>query len=310
MRRTSAPSRTSTDAVLALALLCAVALAAWLDRGRVVHVQEAAIFSAIWAGIEFIGHILGIVGAAVASSLVAVVSYLSTAVAWLAHRIADVVFSTGAVFAKVWEGLKIVWSDVLKPALVWIDKSITRLATWLKDTLKPVFKWLDTVRKHLDDIYKRFVRPIIDTIDFVRNVNRVLLTFHITLLQKLDSVLAQIEQRIEEPILWLYARLSEVQNAVNYVVTADGFFQRYALLRSMDKYAPAWMKSFWDKQVIGLSGQARIDAAAREVRERPAAEYGTHLSKIYSGHEGELSGYVGELVPLWKDAAGLATPSL
>jgi hypothetical protein len=304
----SPATRRRDDRRRALVVVVVFLLAAWLDRDNCVVAQHASIFSAIWAGLQWLGNILGIVGGAVATSLEAVVGYLVTAVSWLTTRVANILVSTGAIFAKAWDALKIVWSDVLKPALVWIDKTIARVQAWLKDTLGPVFRWLDRIRVELNAIYNRFVKPLIDTIEFVRQVNRVLLTFHITWLQKLDNYLAELERRIREPILWLYARLSEVQNAVNFILTADGFFQRYALLRSMDRYAPAWMRSFWDKQVVGLSGQALDDARALKQPLTAPASYGAQLGKLYSGADSEFTGYVGELVPLWKQAAGVSAP--
>lgn len=301
--------RRPSDRTLAIVVLAVLMGAAWLDRGRAVDVVQADVFTAIWAGIQIVASWLGTAGAAIATSLEGVVSYLVSAVAWLGGRVADILTSTGAMFARVWDGFKIVWSDVLKPALTWIDQQLTRLQTWLKDTFGPVFKWLQRVRDEIDGLYKRFVRPVVDTIEFIRQLNRALLTFHIDVLKQLDATLAQIEQRIEEPLLWLRSKIVELQNAVTFIVTADGFFQRLTLLRSMDRYAPAWMKSFWDRQIVGLSGQARAEAAAREVTPTPAATYGAELGKLYLGEESAYTGYVGELAPMWADAAGLSSGS-
>jgi hypothetical protein len=234
--------RRQRDVALAIVLLGVLLLAAWLDRGRAVLVERADIFTAIWVGIQVIGSWLGTAGAAIATSLEGVVAYLVSALGWLGGRVADILTSTGAMFARVWDGLKIVWTDVLKPALVWIDQQFTRLQAWLKDTFAPVFQFLQRVRDELNAIYARFVRPIVDTIEFIRELNRVLLAFHIDVLKQLDAVLAQLEQRIEEPILWLNQKVSELQNAVNFIVTLDGFFQRLTLLRSMQRYAPSWMR--------------------------------------------------------------------
>jgi hypothetical protein len=217
-------------------------LIAWLDRHTGALARHADVFSAIWAAIQVVGNILGDAGAAIAATLEGVVAYLATAVAWLAGRVASILVSTGAVFAKVWDAIRVVWSDVLKPALVWIDEQLTRVAAWLKSTLKPVFDFLARVRDELQAIYKRFVQPIIDTIEFLRQLNRVLLAFHIHLLQQLDTVLQQIETRIEEPILWLNAQLSKIFNSLDLVLTLDGVLQRLTLIKSMSRYAPSWLR--------------------------------------------------------------------
>ncbi len=298
-------NRRRRDVALAIGVLGAFLAAAWLDRGRAVHVQQASIFAAIWIGIQAIGEALGIIGGAIATALEAVVAYLVAAVAWLATTVASILVSTGAIFAKVWDGLKIVWSDVLKPALVWIDKTFTRVQTWLKTTFGPVFEWLERVRDELNKIYTKFVKPVVDTIEFIRQFNRVLMTFHITFLQKLDTTLEQIEQRIEEPILWLNRKLSEVQNAVNFIVTADGLFQRLTLLRSMRNYAPSWVNGFWRTQ-IDTDALAKAAATPRgDYAPVDPASYGTLLSQLYEGSDTSASDEMTELVTAWNSAAGV-----
>jgi hypothetical protein len=94
------------------------------------------------------------------------------------------------MFAKVWDGMKVVWTDVLKPALVWVDDQLKRVYAWLKDTFQPVFDFLAEVRKRLNDFYATFVRPVVDTIEWIRQINRVLLAFHIGFLQDARSDVA------------------------------------------------------------------------------------------------------------------------
>lgn len=233
----------AADRVLLSAVVFAgCALVVWLDSpasGLALQpstpIRTAAFFTAIVTGIE-------ILAGWVATAAEVTAAYVWVALQWLSSVTLTFLKSTGAMFAKVWDGLKIVWSDVLKPALTWIDEHLKRLYTWLKDTFKPVFSFLDDIRKRLNAFYTTFVRPVIDTIEYLRQINRVLLAFHIHLLQQLDSILQQLERRIEEPILWLNAQLSKVVNALELVVTADGFFQRLTLIRSMSRYAPAWLR--------------------------------------------------------------------
>lgn len=301
--------RRASDRALA-GLVCAVfLLAAWLDRDRHVVADQASIFAAIWAGISFLADILGTVGGAIATSLEAVVAYLVTAVGWLASQVASILLSTGAIFAKVWDAMKIVWSDVLKPALVWLDKALTRLQTWLKDTFGPVFKWLRRVRDELNAIYTRFVKPVVDTIEFIRQINRVLLTFHITVLQQLDSYLAELERRIREPILWLYARLTDVENAVNFIVTADGFFQRLTLLRSLDRHAPPWIHMFWAKQVAPGVTPPPFDGALGSPIVVSVTELGDELAKTYLGEPNSLQDEIDAMVSASADGFGQALGS-
>lgn len=296
--------RRPRDGALAIVLLGALLLAAWLDRGRVVHADQATVFAAIWAGIQIVASWLGTAGAAIATSLEGVVSYLVSAVAWLGGRVADILTSTGAMFARVWDGLRVVWTSVLKPMLLWVDQQLTRLQTWLKSTFKPVFDFLRRVRDELNAIYTRFVRPVVDTIEFIRQLNRVLLTFHITFLQKLDATLEQIEQRIEEPILWLNRKLSELQNAVNFIVTADGLFQRLTLLHSMNRYAPAWISNFWTKQLRAPDGTNAPPVNADAYPVRPVASDAQALNDYFESGSGEKAAVLDELGLVFVKAAG------
>jgi len=243
--------------VAAYVALLVCALLWFLDRGCHVQAVHADVFSAIWLGIQAIAGWIGDAGTVIAATLEGVVAYLATAVSWLAGRVASILFSTGAVFAKVWEGLKVVWNDVLKPALVWIDDELKSLQQWLKDTFGPVFDFLKTVRTALLDLYTRFIKPILDVIDFLRALNRVLLAFHIKLLQGLDSVLQQIETRIEQPILWINAKLNEIWDALDLIVTADGLFQRLTLVRSMNRYVPDWLRIATNARDTGIPGDAQ-----------------------------------------------------
>jgi hypothetical protein len=290
-------------------VLAAFVLAAWLDRdGCLASAQRADVFTAIWAGIQIVASWLGTAGAAIATSLEGVVAYLVSALAWLGGRVADILTSTGAMFARVWDGVKIVWSDVLKPALTWVDQQLTRLQTWLKDTFGPVFKWLQRVRDELDAIYKRFVRPVVDTIEFIRQLNRVLLSFHIDVLKQLDATLAELERRIEEPFLWLRGKIVELQNAVTLIVTADGLFQRLTLLRSMNRHAPEWFSMFWSKQSPTPADLAGVRLGAGAVTVPTAIDYRDALSKAYRREPNDLQDDIDSLGPIWTTALN-GTPS-
>ena len=220
--------------------------------------------------------------------------------------VGSILVSTGALFAKAWDALRIVWSDVLRPAIVWLDGAIRRVQAWLKDTFAPVFQWLRRVRDEIQGIYDRFVRPVLDTIEFIRQVNRVLLTFHITFLKKLDAELARLEHWIEEPIQWLNAKVNELINAVNYIVTADGFFQRYALVRSLGKHAPDWTKIFWLSQTAPIDAGAVDAAKGRVVDATPASYYGAQLGAFYRDGSGDFAPDINALVDVWRNAAGVS----
>jgi hypothetical protein len=225
-----------------LGAYAAIAAVVWLDSAcspvalqRAPELVTAAFFGAVVTVLE-------IFATWVATAAEVTAAYTWIALQWLAATTAAFLVSTGAMLARVWDALKIVYSDVLKPALQWLDTTLKRYYDWLQKTFRPVFDFLRDVRDRIRQFYNTFVRPVTDTIEFFRQVNRVLLTFHIDVLQKLDRVLQQVEQRIDEPFIWINQKLNEITNWVNRIVTADGLFQRVMLVKSMSHYAPAWLR--------------------------------------------------------------------
>jgi hypothetical protein len=283
---------------LALVTFGLFALVAWLDSpasGLALRpstpLRTAEIFSAIVAGIE-------IIAGWVATAAEVTAAYVWVALQWLGNATGVFLKSTGAMFAKVWDAAKIVWTDALKPALVWIDDHLKRLYSWLQQTFKPVFDFLTEVKRRLAAFYDTFVRPVVDTIEFVRQLNRVLLAFHIDLLKGIDSALQQIETRIEEPILWINAKLNEIWNALELVVTLDGFFQRLTLIRSMSRYAPQWMRIATNRRTKPLTGdQSYAIERANENPDIPAIV--ADFQAYYAG--GDVN--IGEVVDQATDRA-------
>jgi hypothetical protein len=231
-----------SDAALVVGAYVVVALAVYLDSAASplrlapsVPITTAGVFGVVVVAFELLGTWI-------ATAAEVTIIYLWAALTWLAGAMAGVVVSLGAMLARVWDAVKIVWTDVLKPALVWLDDVLKRVQTWLRDTLKPIIDFVGEVKRRIQAFYDTFVKPVVDTIDFIRGVNRVLLVFHIDLLQKLDTVLQRVEHEIQAPFLWIEEKLTEVQNLVNRIMTADGLFRRLALIRSMSRYAPAWLR--------------------------------------------------------------------
>lgn len=292
-------------ALWSLVFWAGVALVAWLDSDGCwlalrphLALHRADVFSAIWAGIE-------ILAGWIATAAEVTATYVWIALQWLAGAVATFLKSTGAMFAKVWDGLKIMWSDVLRPALIWLNDKLQRVYAWLKDTFKPVFDFLKNVKDRLNAFYKTFVQPVVDTIEFIRQINRVLLAFHITLLQQLDTTLQELEQRIEAPFLWINQQLTLLTNWVNRIVTADGLFQRLTLITSMSRYAPAWMNGFWNAQAKIAPGSVDEHERTRDFPIDASWSYGDELAKFYRAEGSVYTGQVDALVPLFRQAAGV-----
>ncbi len=244
--------RRSLGAWRSLGVWLLFALIAWLDSDGCVFalrpgipVQHAAVFGAIVSAISTIGGWLG-AGAAASAS------YLATAVSWIAGRLGTFIKATGAVFAKSWDALKIVYADVLKPAVQWIDAHVKRLYGWLRTTFQPVFDFLQRVRTELLAYYERFVRPFLDVVDYVRAGLRILGTLGVDWAKALDRKLGEWESVITENFLRVLGYLNRITDIPNSIVTVNGLFQRLPLLRSLDRDAGYWIRMWWAKQIRPL----------------------------------------------------------
>lgn len=292
MRRRRTWNADRRRAALVVSLFVAAAALDWLagarSPARVVPHHHAAVFSFIVAGIQLLAGWL-------ATAAEITVTYLATALSWLAARVGHFLSSTGAVFARVWDGIKIVWSDVLKPALEWVDRTVKNVYNWLRKTFEPVFKFLDEVRDRIQKFYDRFVKPVTDTIDFIRQLNSLLKAFHIDVLDQIDQVLEQVRRYIDEPFRFVYAQLSRVQNVIDRVVTGDGFFQRYMLVASLRKHAPLWMSHFWADQVGPVRGRDGSTERTADYPTRDAARERDELGAYFDTGAGARAAIIGEL---------------
>jgi len=299
----TAPRGTRADRRRAAIVLGVFAVAAVLDYARAAsssaplpRVNEAHVFALIVSGISWLAS-------ALSTAATVTVSYLASALSWLAGRVATFISSSGAMFTRIWDGVKVVWSSVLKPALAWLDKTVRALHDWLVKTFGPILKWLEEVRRRVLRIYEKFVRPVLDTIDFIHQVNGVLLTFHIKFLSDVDAVLEQVKRYIDEPFQFVLRQLARVQDWIDRVVDLDGFFQKWTLVASLRKHAPAWMGFFWADQIGPVRGQDGSDERTADYPSRAAAADADALGAYLETGLGDKAATIDELAKMLLAAA-------
>lgn len=243
-----------------------------------------------------------------AAQLLKLINFLREHIVTLVQDTLNGLHALGRALARAIRALDRLTGDGLVPGLLSVDSRIKTLKTWLTGTFAPVLAWLLKVKAEFDKIYKKWIRPILDTIDFIRLINRALIALHIHVLQGVDDVLARAQAYIDEWVAKIRGSITKLENVVDRIVTLDGFLQRLTLITSLGKYAPDWLKMFWNRQVVGLTPAQAASLAAREYPLDDPASYGTQLGGVIRGEHNEISGYVDELVPLWKEAAGFSGP--
>lgn len=256
-------------------------------------------------GGSFGGSIVGIIGGIAsfvkgffnitAKELYRFITYLKDHIVQLSQALLNGVLKLGRSLARAVVSMLRLAAHGLKTLALWANRKLLALERYLKDKFGPILRWLKLVKDHLDDFYKRFIRPIIDTIEFIRQLNRVLQVFHINLLRKLDATLAQIEQKIEEPFLWVRAHITEIENLVNRVLTLNGLFQRLTLLRSMAHYAPAWINHFWSRQIDLGAIDRNQPRHGLELPEHPVSADVNALTDYWTRGDGDRAAVIEEL---------------
>jgi hypothetical protein len=153
----------------------------------------------------------------------------------IARGVTDVGRYTWTIARKSWHLFRLTYAHVLKPAWksvwTWVDKT----ERWFDRTFGPLLRWLQRLRTWLLQWYATYVRPLMDLFDVTRRALKVLSSFGLAWARALDRRLGEIQDAIDRPFRFVLQQLNEVINVVNRVITADGLFQRLALLRSIQR---------------------------------------------------------------------------
>lgn len=227
---------------------------------------------AIWAGIQAVGQLT-------LQVLHWLYLGLSATVTTIGNGLVGLGKTLKTAFLKSWDFLRATYDHVLKPAWEKFWKFFDKVQRWLKDTLAPVFKFLRAVRDEILCFYKTWIRPILDVIDATRGILRVLEALHIEWAAKLDAQLGAIEDWVNRQFDRVLSKVNEAIGIVNRVVTADGLFQRVALIRSLERDIVYAGRALANARLKPLTAAEKADTRKRltpptiEVVARDTKEY-------------------------------------
>src|SRR6266404_623120 len=134
-----------------------------------------------------------------------------------------------AVFKTLGKFLLNVWNNYIKKGILWLASHIQKLRDWLQRVLKPVVKFFQRLKKWYDDhILKQQLR-LLQTIQKIRRFLGILRIFHIHWADKLDKMLADVQNRIERNIAFVRGILNQIINTLALVMDPTLLIRRNVL---------------------------------------------------------------------------------
>jgi len=282
--------------LVAAALALAVrAFDAWLGSPGVSGDELAPVSLAFW------GFVIGIVqaiwtGVQVAGKVTLTVLSWSVKALWLfATKVWDAAKAIGGAVGKLagktWEFLRHTYERVLKPAWTKFWRFVESAKKWLDKYVGPVLRFLDKVRRRLLELYTKWIGPILDTIGIARRVLQLLSRLGVEWARTLDQKLGAIEAWVDAQFRRVLGELNKVINLVNRVVTADGLFQRLALIRSLERDIRYVSRAFTNwrskdlteedfKRLRGAASARTLEQVKADAREALETGGGRHRAVI------------------------------
>jgi hypothetical protein len=285
--------------VALVALVVRAVLHVWNPHAREAPELQLALFGwlvlvaqAVWAGIQ--------------AGTTATVAFLEWAVGslWIVlTRLFNGLTAFGGDllrgFRHAWGFLEKLYEHVLKPAWVKFWRLIDATRRLLERVFGPVVRFLQRVRSELVALYEKFVRPVLDTIDLVRKVVQLFEKLGFEWAAALDQKLAAISDWIYEQFAFVLRKVNEAINIIDRVITADGLFQRLALIRSIERdiryvrnaFVNAFSRPVTEEDYKALRG--RVNA-------RTVNEIKRDIAEVLERGSGYYAPLVNETVANWR----------
>lgn len=183
----------------------------------------------------------------------AVVSALETFVVWLFQLIV-------LVFQVLWQVIQGVAKFLLKTQgdqasmtdLQWTDgwhgffsslwDSVKKIWAKIGSSLASLLTFLSKLRKALERYYNTYIRPMLLMIQHIRQFLQILTALHIGFAQKLDSWLAQIQNKINQAFATVIGTINTLTDIANAIMDPLSLLRKPVLLLSIRRKIPALIR--------------------------------------------------------------------
>ena len=246
------------------------------------------IAQAIWTGVQVAGQVT-----------LAFLSWSVNALWAFGTTVFNGLREVGSLFVRFgrwsYDFLKLTFDNVIKPAWKFFWRWFDKARKWLDNFVRPAFKFLAWVKANILDFYDKYVRPILDVIGIGRRVLQLLGSFGLDWAKALDKRLADLEEQINRPFQIVLAKLNEVVNLVNRVVTINGLIQRIAHIRTIERDMRDVQRRFVAWRSTPLTA-ADYDAARRRAAARSINDAVVDARQLFVDDSGRYQSRVDEWV--------------
>jgi hypothetical protein len=160
------------------------------------------------------------------------------------NLIAKLVAALKGAFGALHKFLLHVWQCYVKKAITGLFRHVKSLREWLKRTIPPIIKRLEKIKKWYDTHVLKQQLRMLQQIQMVRRFLGILRIFHVKWAAKIDSTLADLQNRIEQSISIVRGTLNQIVNTLALVLDPALLITRDVLAGSLLKNLAAVKRIF------------------------------------------------------------------
>lgn len=197
--------------------------------------------------------------------------------------------------AAVFELVKLLWGNILKPLLQAVKGLIDKIKRILERVLKPIMDAIRRQRQAILDLYNRFVRPFIVFIEKLRRIIHILQLFHVHIFDALDRKLARLEMAVMAPLLRALWRVNTIGNWISFILNGRLLIFRGLFLGSMQANQGGAFSILASAPAYGFAELSHVNEVSAPLTAMPAQAFTESLHAGAAAAVAETDDPLGEL---------------